>query len=435
MPDTPSRPLSPELAACPHCDALHQRQPLARGQVALCSRCATPLYESRSYAPLLPMVFVLTGLLLFVIANSYPLLYLELAGRVQASTLLDGVVALWQSDLWLMALLVLLTSLLAPLWVLLALLYLLWPVWQRQPPPPAAASIVRTLSLLTPWSMSGVYTLGLVIAIVKLRDLASVMPGIGLYTYFAFLLASIAAQITVDAALKRRLLTLDTRQAGGQRAAGVAHQPALALPPTAREAGLGLCACCNLLVRMPVATKAALACPQCGSLLHSRKPASLSQTWALLLTAVLLYLPANLLPIMTVIRFGQGDPDTILSGIQHLLENGLWPLALLIFYASIVVPMMKIVVLSFLLLSVQWRSSWRPKERTTLYRIIESFGHWSMVDIFLISILTALVQLGTLSTIEPGSGATFFGLVVVATMLATQRFDPRLIWDALEQSP
>ncbi len=420
---------SPPLAACPHCDALQQLPPLARKQDALCVRCATPLHHSRVYAPLLPMAFVLTGLLLFVIANCHPLLLLELGGRVQASTLLEGVFALYESGLWLMALLVLLTSLLAPLLVLLALFYLLWPVLRQQPPSPAAAPIVRALHYLSPWSMSGVYTLGMLIAIVKLRDLAFVTPGIALYAYFGMLLATTAAQRTIDPRMWRRMLTLHDSHPPVPRIAP-ARKP---LPPTAQQAGLLRCECCALLLRAPTDSRIQPACPQCGSRLHPRKPGSLTLTWALLLTAALLYLPANLLPIMTVIRFGQGDPDTILSGIQHLIENGLWPLALLIFYASIVVPLMKLIILTFLLLSIQRRSRWRPKERTTLYRFIESFGHWSMVDIFLISILTAIVQLGTLSTIEPGTGATFFGLVVITTMLATQRFDPRLIWDALEQ--
>ncbi|WP_227657675.1 paraquat-inducible protein A, partial [Candidatus Magnetaquicoccus inordinatus] len=260
-------------------------------------------------------------------------------------------------------------------------------------------------------------------------------PGIALYAYCGLLLATCAAALSIDPQVRRRFLAPDvhTEQPLQQISLPKAAADDPLAIPSARELGLLRCECCSLLVYTPPELSGTPACPHCGTPLHVRKTASLTVTWALLLTATLLYLPANMLPIMTVIRFGQGNPDTILSGIQHLLENGLWPLALLIFYASIVVPMMKLLILSFLLLSIHMRSSWRPKERTTLYRIIESFGHWSMVDIFLISILTALVQLGTLSTIEPGMGATFFGLVVVTTMLATQRFDPRLIWDALEQ--
>ena len=201
---------------------------------------------------------------------------------------------------------------------------------------------------------------------------------------------------------------------------------------TARQAGMIGCHTCSLLVRLP-ATCGPSHCPRCGASLQLRKPASLTRTWALILTSAILYIPANILPIMTVTRFGQGEPDTILSGIQHLLESGLWPLAMLIFFASIVVPLMKLGVLVFLLLSVQKQSSWHLRERTTLYRVMEMFGHWSMVDIFLISILTALVQLGALTSVEPGSGATFFGAVVVFTMLAAKSLDPRLIWDVVDE--
>lgn len=202
---------------------------------------------------------------------------------------------------------------------------------------------------------------------------------------------------------------------------------------TARQAGLIGCHTCALLVRGHETGGQPPPCPRCGTPLHSRKPASLTRTWALVLTAAILYIPANLLPIMTVIRFGRGEPDTILSGVQHLIESGMWPLAILIFFASVMVPVIKLAVLVFLLLSIQHRFRWCPKDRTTLYRIMEMFGHWSMVDIFLISILTALVQLGTLTSVEPGDGATFFGAVVVLTMLAAKSFDPRLIWDAMDE--
>lgn len=135
---------------------------------------------------------------------------------------------------------------------------------------------------------------------------------------------------------------------------------------------------------------------------------------------------------MTVISLGQGEPDTILSGVQKLIVTGMWPLALLVFFASIVIPLAKLLVLIYLLLSIQRKSSWRPRDRTKLYRLTEVMGRWSMIDIFMISILVALVKLGTLATIETGPGATAFAAVVMLTMFAALSFDPRLIWDALE---
>jgi paraquat-inducible protein A len=158
----------------------------------------------------------------------------------------------------------------------------------------------------------------------------------------------------------------------------------------------------------------------------------LARTWALTLTAYILYIPANLLPIMTVTMSGRGEPDTIISGVKELVVGGMWPLALLIFFASITVPVLKLLTLTYLLLSVHFRSHWRPRERTMLYRITESVGRWSMIDIFVIAILVALVKLGALATIEAGAGTVAFAGVVVITMFAAMSFDPRLIWDALE---
>jgi paraquat-inducible protein A len=150
---------------------------------------------------------------------------------------------------------------------------------------------------------------------------------------------------------------------------------------------------------------------------------------------VLCYLPANLLPIMTVTSLGKAQSDTIMSGVVYLVEHGMWPLAAIVFTASIFVPVLKLVILIGLLISVHRGSRWRPAERTRLYRITEAMGRWSMVDIFVVTILVALVRLGSLATIEAQTGAVFFGAVVVLTMLAAESFDPRLLWDRSEEIP
>jgi paraquat-inducible protein A len=148
--------------------------------------------------------------------------------------------------------------------------------------------------------------------------------------------------------------------------------------------------------------------------------------------AGLCYVPANVLPVMTVTSLGARQPDTIMSGVVYFLTHGMWPLAVIVFIASVFVPVLKLAILGFLLISVQRGSSWRPAERTRMYRITEAIGRWSMVDIFAISILVALVRLGNLATIQAGPGAVFFGAVVVSTMLAAEAFDPRIIWDRSE---
>ena len=188
------------------------------------------------------------------------------------------------------------------------------------------------------------------------------------------------------------------------------------------------CDSCHLLVHMPSAVGW---CPRCRAALRKRKPQSIERTWALIIAACIFYIPANLLPIMQTTSLGNVQEDTILSGVFYLFKAGMWPLALLIFFASIVVPVLKLVILLSLLISVQLKSSWQPRERTRWYRITEAIGRWSMVDIYVVTILVALVQMGVVANIEAGMGALFFGLVVVLTILAAHSFDPRLIWDAL----
>jgi paraquat-inducible protein A len=152
----------------------------------------------------------------------------------------------------------------------------------------------------------------------------------------------------------------------------------------------------------------------------------------MLTAAVILYVPANVLPVMRVVSMGSEKADTILGGILYFLRTGSWPLALLIFFASIVVPLLKLAILSFLLLSVRRKSTWSPAFRTRLYHLTEIIGRWSMVDIFAVTLMVAMVEMGAVATIEPGPGAVAFAAVVMATMLASHSFDPRLLWDAME---
>ncbi len=201
---------------------------------------------------------------------------------------------------------------------------------------------------------------------------------------------------------------------------------------TAIAASYASCHDCGKLARMPGGHVRGVRCPRCGAALHLRKPNSLQRTWALVIAAAICYVPANLLPVMTVTSLGKPTADTIMSGVVYFLEHGDWPLALVIFTASIFVPMMKLAILVFLLISVQRRSSWRPVERTRMYRLTEAIGRWSMVDIYVITIMVALVRLGNLATIEASAGAVFFGAVVVITIFAAESFDPRIIWDRSE---
>lgn len=203
------------------------------------------------------------------------------------------------------------------------------------------------------------------------------------------------------------------------------------------SAGLGHAQChiCNLVMTIPnQANDLRLGCSRCGSVVHRRKPNSLSRTWALLVAAAICYVPANVYPIMAVTSFGKTQADTILSGVIYLFVHGMWPLALIVFVASVVVPVLKLSGLTALVISVQRKSQWRPRERARLYRIVEVVGRWSMVDVYVVTILVALVHLGSLASVEAEIGSFFFGAVVVLTLLASQSFDPRLIWDPIPMS-
>ncbi|MEP6877658.1 MAG: paraquat-inducible protein A [Nitrosospira sp.] len=175
-------------------------------------------------------------------------------------------------------------------------------------------------------------------------------------------------------------------------------------------------------------------CGCCGARLHLRKPDSLNRTWAFVLAACIMYFPANLLPVMITTSFlGEEQQDTIMSGIIYFWTSGSWVLAVIVFIASFLVPLFKLAVMILLLIMVQRRSSWRLQQRAQLYRIVEVIGRWSMLDVFVVSLLTGLVQIKGFATIYAGEGITAFAAVVVFTMLASISFDPRLMWDTAEE--
>jgi paraquat-inducible protein A len=196
---------------------------------------------------------------------------------------------------------------------------------------------------------------------------------------------------------------------------------------TGRSLGLLACLDCRLTVRGIRAPE--LRCPRCHARLHERKPHSLALTAVLLVAAAVLYVPANVLPVMDTRTFFDDENDTIMSGVLVLLHSGSWPIALLVFVASIVVPLLKILALGILLYSA-WRPSPRGRlQRSQLYRMVEFVGRWSMLDIYAISLLASLVQIQSFATIIVGLGAWAFGAVVVLTLLAARTFDERLLWD------
>jgi paraquat-inducible protein A len=197
---------------------------------------------------------------------------------------------------------------------------------------------------------------------------------------------------------------------------------------TAAAAGLARCHSCGQLSRIGQ-PDAEFTCPRCGALLQLRPRGSLLHAAAYTLAAAILYVPANVLPIMSSGSLFGEQSDTILSGVRFLWRDGSWALAILVFFASVIVPVAKLATLALLLVSVQRKSDWDPLLRTKMYRMIEFVGRWSMLDVYVVTLLVALVQWQSLAVIHAGPGALAFGAVVVLTMLASQSFDPRLIWD------
>ncbi len=388
---------------------------LLSGRTAACTVCSAKLYREQRDSIEWVLGLTIAALILFIVANVLPFMTLKLEGREQPSTIMTGVLGLHDAGMWPLGVLVFAAAILMPLLKLLTLLYVLLPAhfgrstW-------GMATLFRWISTIHPWAMMEVFLLGVIVAYVKLTDLATIELGVALFAFAGVIILMAAADTFLDPRQVWHLLSpqgsdrlLDQQDAGA----------------------LVSCHGCQQLYRQGGENRQG--CSRCGSALHKRKPNSIAASWALTIAACILYIPANLYPIMTVVRFGQGEPSTILGGVELLIHTGMWPIAALVFFASIVVPVMKLICLVYLLLSVHWRVTWRPRDRTLLFRVIEAVGRWSMVDIFMISILVALVSLGSIATVEPGAGAIAFAAVVIITMQAAMAFDPRLIWDIAEE--
>lgn len=202
---------------------------------------------------------------------------------------------------------------------------------------------------------------------------------------------------------------------------------------SAKTLGLAACLVCGLVSRLPnnnLAQNQSSLCRRCNTTLHNRKPKSLIHSWALLVIAFLLYIPANILPIMDTSSLFNAQQDTIISGIIYLWRSGSWFLAIVVFFASVVFPLFKMIALTFLLLSIKFKNAWHPLERTKLYRFLINIGRWSMLDIYIVAILVTLIRIKSFTVIQASPGALMFAGVVVFTILAVETFDSRLLWDS-----
>jgi paraquat-inducible protein A len=281
------------------------------------------------------------------------------------------------------------------------------------------------------WSMIEVMMLGVLVALIKISDYATVIPGMALFVLLVlvFLLAGIQASFDPREVWSRIEWAEGEarRTAPGDRLVGI--NVLSAAGPSAMQHGLQSCETCTLLSR-PVPGAEEGRCPRCDEELEFRKAASIQRTWAYVIGAAICYIPANVLPVLTTTTATGADSDTILQGVILLWSPTGWPLSLIVLFASIMIPSAKIVALAYLLITTQRGSIKNNRQRIRLYRTVEFIGRWSMVDVFVDTFTAALIQLQPLMSVEPAPGLLFFAAVVVLTMLAVESFDPRLIWDA-----
>jgi paraquat-inducible protein A len=416
-----------KLVACHECDLLQREVAVPEGGGLRCRRCRAQLSRELPDSLERALALSLAAVVLFGVCNVYPIVGLSVNGTVVETTLLGAVSALYDEGKWPIAGLVLATTILMPILQTVSMLWLLIPL-KFDRAPWGGPAIFRLCHLCQPWGMTEVLILGLLVALVKLSAIAGVVIGPALWS-FGLLMFILAAASSA----------FDTRKLWS-RVAAVEHTSAEPGPDeaslqnavTAAQCGLAMCHDCGLLASAKTNAHG-FHCPRCGASMHLRKPASLSRTSAFLIAAMVMYIPANVLPVMYTNSLFGTENDTILSGVVYLWTSGSWPLAIVVFIASIAVPMLKILALAYLTISTHMHSRWHPVERTRIYRMVEFVGRWSMLDIYVITMLVALVQFQALATIQAGNAAIAFGAVVVLTMFAAMAFDPRLIWDETER--
>lgn len=423
---SPAHAAPESLVACHECDFVQQHVHVPPGSTVRCSRCNSVIYRNPDKTFDHAIAWSLTGLILLVLANVFPVLHLSVSGHHTDTTLVSGAVALYRGGQPGVAALVVGVLILAPALIFLLQIGVLLPLRYGWLPRGFDVSM-RLLTRLGHWIMFDVFMLAVIVAVVKLSSLAEVTPGPGLWAFLVLMIASTMSVVSYDHHVlwERYSELLGDRYVPpvlhGSRGCG-----------SAMANGLVACGECGLVSAWRPDANGLSHCPRCASVLHRRKTDSLNRTWALLLAGYVLFIPANVLPITITSSIVGVQSDTIMSGVAYFWHEGAYDLAIIIFTASIFVPLAKLLALTVLAWSAQTRSTWDPMQRTRLYRMVEFVGKWSMLDVFVVAMLARLVQFSSLASIEAGPGAIAFSAVVVITMFAAMSFDPRLMWDPLE---
>ena len=435
------------LIICEFCDSVYRRAPLQGRTVACCGRCGSRLYRnSRSNLDAM-LALTLAALVVLVIANAYPLMMLGIGGKSSEATLWQMIVDTYDSNVSPIAVVAAITVFFFPLLQICLYIYVLVPL-RRGRVPVAFIGVMHALRQMQPWTMVEVFMLGLLVAVVKLAGTATASPETGMWAFavLTLLLTLLNARSLEDLwecaeqiqrtaggdATRLRPLPVEASVASGRAITDgePPDGPQPRRPALVRAGDLDLLAChaCGLVLR-DGHNPSACFCPRCDQSLHRRKPDSHARSWAFLIAAAILYIPANVLTVMRTSTLFGTDDNTILSGVVELWNNGAGDLAVIVFTASIAVPLIKMACLCLLLISSRQRSVRWQRERTRIYRMVEFIGRWSMLDVFVVALLLSLVRFGILAEVQAGPGIVAFCAVVVLTMLASMSFDPRVIWD------
>ena len=405
------------ITGCIDCGAVVHKDPLAAGNRLLCPRCRSVLVNPKKNSINRTLAFSISGLLIFLPACFLPILELNIFGLTGNCTMIKGVLQMFGNGFWWMSFLVLFCSVIVPLLIFCLLIFISLSA-KFDYHTELLKKALKLYRVLHEWTMLDVYMLGILIAYIKMRDFGEISVFIGMYCFSASLVLAVFSTLAFDPGIVWHRI--------GSKSERVKD-------PVGPMTDSVLCTTCGMMCRRHnEAGRLSKYCVRCNATLHERKPSSISRSWALILTGFFLLIPANVCPITYIVYYGFGEPDTILTGIGCLIRDGMIPIAILVFIASIIVPIVKLIVLTFLLTAIHFKWRMNKYQCTVMYRFISVIGRWSMLDLFMLSILVAMVEMGAISSIVPGVGATAFASVVVITMLAAMNFDPRLLWDLEE---